>query len=290
MADDYIVEGRDPEGEEFQAEDALRLQQEQERAAAFDPEDAMVWWRGDAYTKAAERQLRNMTPAQRRERMDLQAMHVVQESQEMTDGTWRRMFEVDMREDQQDFSSKGMKKEMDELAQEIGCLEGMDMNILDTNRYRTSDPMSKSTFGAFVDPSIFPPAWREEITFFRELEEREKEIDAYLRAGKKGDQLEIDEVFRAARERGERGQGGRGGARQSRGGPGAGGAGGDVGDAQQASGRRWQSATGATSDAAVASPSAEEVSAMMDDQASSEAVGESSQQSDGAAEAQSTTD
>ena len=46
--DEYIVEGRDPEGEEFKSyEDA----DEEEEAVSYDAEDTLLWWRGARYVK-----------------------------------------------------------------------------------------------------------------------------------------------------------------------------------------------------------------------------------------------
>ena len=43
---------------------------------------------------------------------------------DIVEGTWRRMFELDMREDAADFSSKVIENELKELAEEIGELNG----------------------------------------------------------------------------------------------------------------------------------------------------------------------
>lgn len=44
--DDYIVEGRDPEGEEDNT-----VFDDVEEVEEFDPEDALLWWRGARYVK-----------------------------------------------------------------------------------------------------------------------------------------------------------------------------------------------------------------------------------------------
>lgn len=189
---EYIVEGRDPEGEESRYEEERRAAEEvQAFQHRFDAEDALLWWRGLPYVKTAtQRSLAAMQHTQEE--------RVIYESQDIVDGTWRRMFELDMRQDAADFSNKGYDAEMKEIAEEIGELAGLDEDLRSTDRFDTSDYQNKVKFGAFVDSSIFPAAWREELDFFQRLEEREKEIDAKLRGGKKYDREEFEAAVRQA--------------------------------------------------------------------------------------------
>ena len=50
--DDYVVEGRDPEGDEdkFSSDDA----DDEEETVAFDAESTLIWWRGEAYNKIVD--------------------------------------------------------------------------------------------------------------------------------------------------------------------------------------------------------------------------------------------
>jgi hypothetical protein len=97
--DDYVVEGRDPEGDEdkFQEE-----KDDDDEPVAFDAESTLVWWRGAPYTK-----IQGEVKADGDE-----DFKVLDENIKIVEGTWRRMFEVDMREDEQDFNSKLMEAEM----------------------------------------------------------------------------------------------------------------------------------------------------------------------------------
>jgi hypothetical protein len=201
----------------------MRRQQEQP-TAYYDPEMTLVWWRGSAYVRTPQRLLRDMTTAQRRALESQQALDVIYESRETIDGTWRRAFEQDLALDQQDSSNRGAKKFFDEITAEIGCLADLDGDkIVDRNVFRTSN--DKVPFGAFVDESIVPAEWRDQVTYFRDLEERVKEMDAQLRAGKKADQREMEAFMSEAQRRGAEatsrgGRGGRGvgreGTRQDR--------------------------------------------------------------------------
>ena len=56
---------------------------------------------------------------------------VVMESKAVVEGTWRRMFEVDMREDQADFSTKVREADLKEMEEEIGELSGLDEDLFE---------------------------------------------------------------------------------------------------------------------------------------------------------------
>jgi hypothetical protein len=197
----------------------MRRQQEQP-TAYYDPEMTLVWWRGSAYVRTPQRLLRDMTTAQRRALESQQALDVIYESRETIDGTWRRAFEQDLALDQQDSSNRGAKKFFDEIATEIGCLADLDGDkIVDRDVFRTSN--NKVPFGAFVDESIIPAEWRDKVTYFRDLEERVKEMDAQLRAGKKADRREMEAFMSEAQRRAAEApsRGGRGGRGPGREGP-----------------------------------------------------------------------
>lgn len=168
----------------------------------FDPEDTLIWWRGDAYLNTAERFKRDMTPAQRLALMEKEAQDVIYESSEVVDGTWRRAFEEDLALDQHDSTSRGRKKLLDEIDAQIGALAGLDgSKIIDMGIHKTSDPLAKVKFGVFMDPEMIPPEWRDQVDFFRVAEEREKSINARLRAGKKGDRLAMENTIREVMRR-----------------------------------------------------------------------------------------
>jgi hypothetical protein len=97
--DDYVVEGRDPEGDEDKFQED---KDEDDEVVAFDAESTLVWWRGAPYVKIQ---------AEVRATGD-EDFQVLDENIKIVEGTWRRMFEVDMREDEQDFNSKALEAEM----------------------------------------------------------------------------------------------------------------------------------------------------------------------------------
>lgn len=192
---EYMVEGRDPEGEESRYEEERRAAEEElALQSRFDPEDTLLWWRAQPYVKTST--LQRVAAMKRGEEEAVMA-----ESSQIVDGTWRRLFELDMRQDAADFSNKGYDAEMKEIADEIGELAGLDEDLYTTGRFDTSDYQNKVKFGAFVDSAIFPAAWRDELDFFQRLEEREKEINEKLRGGKKYDLAEFEAAMRQAQMR-----------------------------------------------------------------------------------------
>ena len=180
--DDYVVDGRDPEGEEdkYQERD-----DEQDEEANFDAEDTLIWWRGAPYVKTG------VTEASAS--MD-EDFDVLNESVDVVEGTWRRMLEVDMREDEQDFSSKAFEAEMKELEEEIGELSGLDDDMVDCVGFGQSFQPTK--IGSFVSMSLIPADWKEEMEFFKELESVNTIKLTGLRAGKASEQAEFESLLK----------------------------------------------------------------------------------------------
>lgn len=86
------------------------------------------------------------------------------ESRDVVEGTWRRMFEVDMREDEMDFSSKALEAEIKELEEEIGDLMGLDEEL--------GDPLGLTTgkrLGSFISLSSLPEEWRQQVEGLKEV-------------------------------------------------------------------------------------------------------------------------
>lgn len=194
--DDYVVEGRDPEEEE-QAPRAEggegqnnkrrpkpRRNNRQDDYVPFDPEDTLLWWKGSPYTKVGY----NNGPKD-------EEIEVINESTDIVEGTWRRMFEVDMRKDADDFSSKVMEIEMRELANDIGELNGLDEDIVDTLGFGAGVLPTKQ-LGSFVTKSSLPAEWIDELEFFKDLENGESTNMSGLKAGKKGEQEEFERLLR----------------------------------------------------------------------------------------------
>lgn len=182
--DDYIVEGRDPEGEENKFEDTNNDEIEEEK---FDGQDTLLWWKGQPYQKetftAVEQEFDEDT-------------EVLNESKNLVEGTWRRMFELDMREDAADFSSKVVEKDLEELAEEIGELDGLDLDLIEPDRFGVKDPTQRARFGSFVSLKSLPIEWKEDMDFFKQLEISESEITSKLRGGKAADQAEFESLLK----------------------------------------------------------------------------------------------
>jgi len=121
---------------------------------------------------------------------------VLNESKNLVEGTWRRMFELDMREDAADFSSKVVEKDLEELAEEIGELDGLDLDLIEPDRFGVKDPTQKARFGSFVSLKSLPIEWKEDMDFFKQLEISESEITSKLRGGKAADQAEFESLLK----------------------------------------------------------------------------------------------
>jgi hypothetical protein len=181
--DDYIVEGRDPEGEEekFAAQDSA-----DEDVVEYDAEDTLLWWRGEPYKKVG---VTHEEEAPLEEEFE-----VLNESNDVIEGVWRRMFEVDMREDEADFSSKALEAEIKELEEEIGELNGLDEEVFDTTAFGMNFAPSK--LGSFVSVAGLPADWKNDLEFFKEAEAAETAKRAALRAGKASEQAEFEALLR----------------------------------------------------------------------------------------------
>ena len=162
---------------------------------SHNPEDCLIWWRGTAYETEAARKVRTMTAEDIREKQSREAEDIVLENSEMVAGAWRRVFERDMRQEEEEFSSKGREKEMRELQEEMAGLEGLEDELIELDALQTGSP---DTFrlGVFVDPAMIPAEWREELTFYKELEERDAEIQRASRVGMKGEKADFEEAVR----------------------------------------------------------------------------------------------
>jgi predicted RNA-binding protein with RPS1 domain len=114
--DDYVVEGREPEGEETVTRDA----DDDEDAAEYDAGSTLLWWRGAPYGQS-----------EAEEEAEDEEAEILNENAQVIEGTWRRMFEIDMREDELDFSSKIAEEERKELEEELGELMGLDEDMGD---------------------------------------------------------------------------------------------------------------------------------------------------------------
>eukprot|EP01041_Mallomonas_annulata_P005256 gene5256-10513_t len=179
--DDYVVPGRDPEGEE---EKNMEAQGDDEQEH-FDAEETLLWWRGSPYVKdlvAVEGQAVD------------EETEVIMESTDVIEGTWRRLFELDLREDENEFSSKVMEQELAELEEEIGELEGLDDDMTDSLGFGV--PFTGSSLGLQVDRNMMPAGWGAEMDFFKEFDSVQSETITGLKGGKKAEQLEFEKLLK----------------------------------------------------------------------------------------------
>merc|ERR1719502_1458816 len=182
--DGYVVEGRDPEGEEGKK---TRTDDNSE-GAYFDPEDTLLWWRGAPYAKQ-QSQLDAETILANEE------AGVTQESKAIVEGTWRRMFEVDLRQDISDASAKQIEQEVKGLNEEIGELNGLD-EVLSEDSFGMGVSFNSKQFGASVPIEGLPDAWVQELSFFKESTSFQEESNAVLKGGKKSEQAEFEKLLR----------------------------------------------------------------------------------------------
>lgn len=181
--DDYVVEGRETEEELEEMEKNSRDNVEDD-AAPYDPEELLLWWRGAAFIKS---------DATEAAKVD-EELEVIMESNTIVEGTWRRLFEVDLRADEADFSAKAVELDLKEIEEEIGELGGLDQDLI-------SDPIgfgvtsekgsARSRAGSFISLSSLPEEWKSQISFLKELETEEQTVLKGLKGGKKGDSTEL---------------------------------------------------------------------------------------------------
>lgn len=179
--DDYVVEGRDPEGEEFDKDD----DEDDDEIEQFDVHSTLLWWRGAPYVKAVNEDEIEVIDEEE---------NVLNESNQIVEGTWRRLFEIDLRETEADMSSKIMEEEAKELAEEIGELSGLDEEMVDS--IGVGIPYKINRMGSYISMSTLPAEWREQMDFYKELSNFETAKLTKLKSGKKGEQAEFEALMR----------------------------------------------------------------------------------------------
>ena len=190
--DDYVVEGRDPEEEEG-SKSSFEQRDEEPEDVSYDAQDTLLWWQGAPYVKTALF-----------ESTEDQEVAVVMESAAVVEGTWRRMFEVDLREDQADLSTKIREEDMKEMDEEIGELKGLDEDLLDSDgmgalgagaaEFRIAS--STARLGNFISNAAVPKAWTDKIEFFKDVSSAETTKVSALRKGKTSEQSEFEALLR----------------------------------------------------------------------------------------------
>jgi predicted RNA-binding protein with RPS1 domain len=179
--DDYIVEGREPEGQETNFSE---IDEDEEEGGDYNAEGTLLWWKGkpfahDSSADAAE---------------DEEA-GVLSENAKVIEGTWRRMFEIDMREDELDFSSKIAEEERKELEEELGELMGLDEDMGD-DFLDLGTKFNVKTMGSFISASDLPAEWKSQMDFYKELDSFETTKLSSLKRGKVAEAEEFDKLLR----------------------------------------------------------------------------------------------
>lgn len=180
--DDYVVEGRDTEDEEQENE----YQKDEDDEPKYNAEDTLIWWRGKPYVKQSN--------ADTAKEVD-EDLVVLSESASVVEGSWRRMFEMDLREDEVDFSSKAAEADLKEIEEEIGELGGLDDLDLVGSGYGIGATFNSQRFGSFVSFSALPAGWKEEMEFFKELETSSSMNTADLKGGKNKENEELASIL-----------------------------------------------------------------------------------------------
>merc|ERR1719387_709143 len=175
--DGYVVDGRDPEqDEEGQAQNGRPRRSS--RFAETNVDSEAVTGRPETAGEDIE-------------------MAVIKESSDVVEGVWRRMFEVDLREDAADFSSKIEEAELKELQNDIGELMGLDDDMFAMADFNimSSGPQSVGAHSMGLLEQL-PDDWKSEMTFFKELSNTASSLDAMYRGGKASEQQEFDALIR----------------------------------------------------------------------------------------------
>jgi hypothetical protein len=179
--DDYVVEGREAEDEE----NPQTFESEDDGSDSYDAQDTLLWWRGSPYVKSMGGNVG----------VDEEA-EVVMENTAVVEGTWRRMFELDMREDQADFSTKVKEADLKELEEEIGELSGLDENLIEPELSAASIISSGQKLVNYVSLAGLPAAWKSEMGFLKGSAEAETSKVTTLRQGKTLEQSEFEALLR----------------------------------------------------------------------------------------------
>ena len=190
--DDYVVDGRDEEQEEGQQGRQRRpnrfadmTNEDSVAISAFDGQKKLLWWRGEPYVPVYNDGSQSV---------DAEAS-IITESDKIVEGTWRRMFELDMREDAADFSSKVNEQEAKELSEDIGELMGMDEDMFEDSAV-TLMTTSGNRAGLNFDLGHLPEEWKAEIDFFKETETTSTSRSTLFKSGKSNEQQEFDAIIR----------------------------------------------------------------------------------------------
>lgn len=181
---DYLLEeGMEEELDEF----TQSFEDDDEGSPTFfDAESTLLWWRGAPYTSSAHAD----------EVVVDEEVEVINESPNVVEGSWRRMFEIDLREDTADSTTKLLDEEIRELDAEIGELAELDGDIADAGGFGIK--VNRRVAGNFISIADLPAEWTKEIEAIQAREEMEATVITKLRGGKTTEQSELEAVMRMA--------------------------------------------------------------------------------------------
>jgi hypothetical protein len=172
---------------------------QEEVKAAYNAESLLVWWKGAPYIPASQGNVAaSDQPASYPGEVDRdEDVIFMAESPGMVEGAWRRLFELDYRQDNEDTSSKEQEVEERELADEIGELDGMEQDMMDSAGFGIDcGDLTSHRVGSFFSLQSMPAEWRNELDYLHESESMSTALNQKLRSGKRADAMEFDALMR----------------------------------------------------------------------------------------------
>jgi len=214
MMDDEYGNGRNGGGRGGYEEEEFDLNlDDDEEKTEFDPESVLLWWRGAKYTPAGyddtaiedsdefifklnvmgDISTSTIDEIRADESRDAD-FNFVLERGDLVEGIWRRAFEEDLQQDENDYESKAVDLDIAEINEEIGDVDGIDsdMTVRDAAGFGTRPVM---TLGNFVNAEKLPEEWRKQLSFYTEQAEMDEATDKKVKAGAKGDMEEFVAVL-----------------------------------------------------------------------------------------------
>lgn len=174
-------------------DDVVAEDSQEDESLLFNPLSTLLWWNGESFNNILKRNANLLNSNIVNEEIE-----ILTESKDVIEGTWRRLFEVDMRADEMDFSSKALEAEIKELEEEIGELNGIDEDLDDSLSLGSnlSSSFKGTTIGSHISASLLPNEWKNDLQFFQELNVNSELKQSNLKRGKKLEQEEFEKVVR----------------------------------------------------------------------------------------------
>jgi hypothetical protein len=155
--------------------------------------NSLKWWRGQKFDHDyTEEKLAQQKP--KREE-DVSVDEVMRESQDMIAGRWRRLVDTALIESQKESKAIAVEKEERRIEEEIGVLSGMhedfEGDFLGVGEGYIED---LNMLGTYMDRSMVPVDWKDNVTFFDELDTYVKKHDAAVAKGDYQEKVELNEL------------------------------------------------------------------------------------------------